>query len=53
MLVNTFNCFGFEMGKEHKYLKKNTANFIEWVGSELINVLQFSQHFTKLRAHET
>ena len=45
--------------------KKKTANLSEWVGrcakagfqfsSELIYVLQFSQHFeaTKLRAHET
>ena len=54
-----------EIGKEDKYLKKKPCKF-QRVGSkcakadvqfssELIYVLQFSQHFkaTKLRAHET
>ena len=65
MQVNTFNFLCFEMGKEEKYLKKKQSKF-QRVGSkcakadvqfssELIYVLQFSQHFkaTKLRAHET
>ena len=36
------------MGRDHKY-QKNTANFIEWVGSELIYVLQFSHAHAKKR----
>ena len=55
----------FWNGKGTQILKKNIANLSEWVrrcakagvqfSSELIYVLQFSQHFkaTKLRAHET
>ena len=65
MQVSTFNFLCFEMGKEEKYEKKEHSKF-QRVGSkcvkadvqfssELIYVLQFSQHFkaTKLRAHET
>ena len=60
-----FQFLCFEIGKEEKYLKKKHSKF-QLVGSkcakadvqfssELIYVLQFSQHFkaTKLRAHET
>ena len=60
-----FQFLCFEMGKEEKYYQKNHSKF-QLVGSkcakagvqfssELIYVLQFSQHFkaTKLRAHET
>ena len=64
MQVNTFNFLCFLMGKEIEIFQKNSkfqragskcAKAGVQLSSELIYVLQFSQHFnaTKLRAHET